>query len=59
MPFILPEAAYEHWLSSAVAPESLLGLLGPYPATDMAASPISRLVNSPQNDTPAVLAALR
>ena len=59
MPVILPETAYEHWLSSAVAPESLLPLLTPYPAEVMAASPVSRLVNSPHNDTPAVLAPPR
>ena len=59
MPVILPDDAYEQWLSNAVAPESLLSLLTPYPAEAMAAYPVSRLVNSPHHDTPAVLEPLR
>ena len=58
MPVILAARDYEHWLSSAVMAESLLALLRPYPAEEMAAYRVSRLVNSPANDVPEVIEAV-
>ena len=51
MPVILPTDAYAQWIDPAVrTPESLGGLIKPYPAEKMAAYPVSTLVNSPKND---------
>ena len=51
MPVILPPEAYAQWIDPAVrTPESLGGLIKPYPAEKMAAYPVSTLVNSPKND---------
>ena len=53
MPVILTRDAEGHWLDPAIQePATLLPLLKPYPADKMEAYPVSRLVNSPQNDTP-------
>jgi putative SOS response-associated peptidase YedK len=53
MPVILPEEAYAAWLDPAErAPAALQPLLQPYPEARMNAFPVSRLVNSPQNDLP-------
>ena len=53
MPVILPPAAYAEWLDTAIrTPESMGTLLRPYPADEMAAYPVSTLVNSPANDRP-------
>ncbi len=51
MPVILPPDAYEQWIDPAVrTPDSLQPLIRPYPAKEMAAYPVSTLVNSPKND---------
>ncbi len=56
MPVILPESAYERWLTPGeAAPAQLSALLQPYQASLMEAYPVSRLVNSPQNDSPACI----
>jgi putative SOS response-associated peptidase YedK len=53
MPVILKPDAYERWLDPAEQPpDKLSGLLKPYAASQMKAYPVSRLVNSPANDTP-------
>ena len=53
MPVIVPPDAYAAWLDPAERnPDQLQGLLKPYPAEQMTAYPVSRVVNSPQNDTP-------
>ena len=53
MPVILPREAENLWLDPKIqGPAQLLTLLKPYPAEEMEASPVSRLVNSPQHDTP-------
>ena len=53
MPVILPSDAYAQWIDPAVrTPDSLQALIKPYPAEEMAAYPVSTLVNSPQNDRP-------
>ncbi len=52
MPVILPPAAYEQWLDPAERrPEELNSLLRPYPAELMRAYPVSKMVNSPKNDS--------
>jgi len=56
MPVILPPAAYAQWLAPQPTPaDDLHGLLRPYPAEALVAFPVSRLVNSPQNDLPACI----
>jgi putative SOS response-associated peptidase YedK len=53
MPVILPKAAYDLWLDSAVHDAKRLEpLLVPFPAEAMEAYPVSRLVNDPGNDVP-------
>lgn len=57
MPVILPAAAYARWLDPAERrPEELNDLLQPYPAELMTAYPVSKLVNSPKNDSPELIA---
>ncbi len=51
MPVILPATAYEQWLDQAArSPESLNGLIRPFPAESMRAYPVATLVNNPAND---------
>jgi putative SOS response-associated peptidase YedK len=53
MPVILHPNKYDQWLdTTAQRPESLQNLLVPFPAEEMAAHPVSTLVNSPANDRP-------
>jgi putative SOS response-associated peptidase YedK len=50
MPVILPKEAYSLWLDpSPHTPDTLQGLLNPYPSNDMVASPVSFYVNNPAN----------
>ncbi|HLF25973.1 MAG TPA: SOS response-associated peptidase [Anaerolineae bacterium] len=57
MPVILKPDAYERWLDPAEqAPQALAGLLKPYPATQMKAYPVSKLVNKPGVDSPECIA---
>ncbi len=52
MPVILEPNAYDQWLDpSDQSPKQLDGLLQPYPAMEMEAYPVSRLVNRPSNDS--------
>ena len=54
MPAILKPDVYAVWLDPAEqTPDKLNKLLKPYPATQMTAFPVSRLVNDPKNDSPA------
>ncbi|MBE3560528.1 MAG: SOS response-associated peptidase [Ktedonobacteraceae bacterium] len=56
MPAILTPEAREIWLDPELHdPHTLLPLLAAYPG-EMAARPVSRLVNNPKYDTPEVLA---
>jgi putative SOS response-associated peptidase YedK len=51
MPVIIPRSAYELWLDPKVNdPEMLRPLLVPYPASEMDAYPVSKVVNSPRNE---------
>ena len=57
MPVILKPADYATWLDPAPrTPDGLSPLLLPYPAAEMAAYPVSTLVNSPANDRPELVA---
>jgi putative SOS response-associated peptidase YedK len=54
MPAILPPEAYARWLDPAEQrPGALNDLLVPYPADQMIAYAVSKVVNSPSNDVPA------
>lgn len=53
MPVIIPGNAYRHYLESS-KPAELIPLLKPFTEEQMIAYPVSRLVNSPRNDSPAV-----
>jgi len=53
MPVILEKEAYEEWLDlEEKSPEELNKYLKPYPAEGMIQYPVSRIVNSPANDSP-------
>ena len=52
MPVILAADAYDVWLVPASERDELTGLLAPYPEDEMEAYPVSRFVNSPQNNDP-------
>ena len=58
MPVILHPQDYEDWLQPATDPGMLMHLLRPYPAEAMIAYPVSTVVNSPANDSPACIAPL-
>ncbi|MGC9358029.1 MAG: SOS response-associated peptidase, partial [Anaerolineae bacterium] len=56
MPVILRREAYGLWLEPGEKqPAELQSLLGPYPASEMTAYPVSRKVNDPRNDVPEVV----
>lgn len=56
MPVILPPDTYQEWLAvDEQDPEQLDHLLRPYPANELIAFPVSRQVNSPQNDSPELI----
>jgi len=56
MPVILPPDTYQEWLAvDEQNPEQLDHLLRPYPANELIAFPVSRQVNSPQNDSPELI----
>jgi len=54
MPVILDRAAAKAWMSET-AKNDLLELLQPFDAKLMAATPVSKRVNSPKNDNPSVI----
>ncbi len=59
MPVVLPPDAWAPWLDPAGGdPETLLGLLGVYPAEAMARHPVSTLVNTVANNIPECIAPL-
>jgi putative SOS response-associated peptidase YedK len=55
MPAILLPEAESDWLNLDTTPEQALELLQPYPDGEMKAYEISRLINSPANDSPDVI----
>ncbi len=53
MPVIVPRAERRRWLDPTFADRAALSaLLRPYPAEELEVYPVSRLVNSPRNDSP-------
>jgi putative SOS response-associated peptidase YedK len=53
MPVILPPDTYSEWLHEGEYDQGLLNsFLQPYPSDNLEAYPVSRHVNSPQNDSP-------
>jgi putative SOS response-associated peptidase YedK len=56
MPVILPKEHVDVWLDPSTQDESkVLPLLQPYPANEMDTYPVSRMVNSPKNNSPDVI----
>lgn len=55
MPVMLGENTRWSWLDADKDEDALLDLLIPYPAEEMKCYPVSRAVNSPENDTPEIL----
>jgi putative SOS response-associated peptidase YedK len=55
MPVILNAADYSTWLDPAADKAALLGLLRPVDPAGWTAYPVSRAVNSPKHDSPAML----
>jgi putative SOS response-associated peptidase YedK len=56
MPVILPTDAYQRWLAvDDTQPAHLNDLLVPYQASDMIAYPVSRMVNSPEMESPELI----
>jgi len=59
MPVVVDPSDWALWLDPGITePEPLLPLLRPYPAEAMEAVPVSRRVNSPENDDPALIEAV-
>jgi putative SOS response-associated peptidase YedK len=58
MPVLLASDARSTWLAPDAPPDVLTALLVPSPAADLAAYPVSRRVNSPDNDDPSCIAPL-
>ena len=52
MPVIVPAAGRGAWLARDGTPGDLCALLRPYPADEMEAYRVSKLVNAPRNDSP-------
>jgi putative SOS response-associated peptidase YedK len=56
MPAIIHPEHYQAWLDPAEHDATeMLQYLGPYPAEEMVAQPVSTLVNSPKNEVPACI----
>jgi putative SOS response-associated peptidase YedK len=56
MPVILPPETYQEWLAREERlPEKLNHLLTPFPPEEMVAYPVSKMVNSPQVDSPELI----
>lgn len=59
MPVILPRSGYDIWLDPSVHdPKQLEPLLSRFPADEMEAYPVNRLVNDPANDLPECISPL-
>lgn len=60
LPVILDPANYDEWIDrSQQAAEKLQSFLQPCPPSRMQLVPVSTLVNSPRNENPQCIAALR
>lgn len=60
MPVIIPKEREDDWLDPAMKDTTFLQeLLNPYPANEMEAYSVSKLVNSPQNNSPELIKRLK
>jgi len=59
MPVMLGEDTRWTWLEESKEKDGLMDLLIPYPAEEMKCYPVSRAVNSPDNDRPEVLEPIK
>jgi putative SOS response-associated peptidase YedK len=60
MPVILPPDAYSEWLTPEDRqPTQLEKLLVPYDPSEMVAFPVSKMVNSPDNDSPSLIVSMQ
>jgi putative SOS response-associated peptidase YedK len=58
MPVIIPHEAYKLWLDPATDQNTLKKLLVPYPEDELTLYPVSRLINSPANDSSGLIEPL-
>lgn len=58
MPVVVPPENYELWLDPEANSKTLQELLAPYPPDELIFHPVSRLVNSPFNESPELIEAL-
>jgi putative SOS response-associated peptidase YedK len=59
MPVILPADVYQRWLAvEDTQPAQLNDLLVPYVHSEMVAFPVSRMVNSPETESPDLIKAV-
>jgi putative SOS response-associated peptidase YedK len=58
MPVIIAPGHYDLWLDPSAETAALTALLAPYAAAELNANPVSRLVNSPANDSPELIESL-
>jgi putative SOS response-associated peptidase YedK len=59
MPVIIPPEKRSVWLNRDTDPAELLQLLEPYPSAEMAFHEVSRMVNTPKNNTPECIEPVR
>ncbi|MEW6210729.1 MAG: SOS response-associated peptidase [Acidobacteriota bacterium] len=52
MPVILPRSSEDMWLDAKTGSDVALELLKPYPSEEMETWPVSKMVNSPANNSP-------
>ncbi len=55
MPVIVPRVLWDAWLSRGTPLDEAAAMLDRYPANEMRAWKVSRAVNTPRNDGPALL----
>lgn len=55
MPVILPPKQYDLWMEPTTPLDQLKAVLGPFPADALLAVPVSKAINSPQNNRPELL----
>lgn len=58
MPVLIAPGHYDLWLDPSTDPAALTALLAPYAAAELTANPVSRLVNSPANDSPELIESI-
>lgn len=55
MPLILKRSDYPDWLDGQAQKEDLVRMLKPYPPEELKAYPVSKQINTPGNDFPALI----